>query len=83
MPKKRGKREPLTEEEKLLQMQQRAQAEEEMAKKKEEMLLLYLKVTPPGAGLACSNSSRSRLQTGEGKCLDQRLQQIIASVGHR
>uniref|UniRef100_A0A087X9M9 Dynein regulatory complex subunit 2 n=1 Tax=Poecilia formosa TaxID=48698 RepID=A0A087X9M9_POEFO len=43
MPKKRGKREPLTEEEKLLQMQQRAQAEEEMAKKKEEMLMLYLK----------------------------------------
>ncbi|XP_054902668.1 dynein regulatory complex subunit 2 [Poeciliopsis prolifica] len=43
MPKKKGKREPLTEEEKLLQMQQRAQAEEEMAKKKEETLMLYLK----------------------------------------
>ncbi|PWA24449.1 hypothetical protein CCH79_00011872 [Gambusia affinis] len=43
MPKKRGKRELLTEEEKLLQMQQRAQAEEEMAKKKEETLMLYLK----------------------------------------
>ncbi|XP_017158501.1 dynein regulatory complex subunit 2 [Poecilia reticulata] len=43
MPKKRGKREPLTEEEKLLQMQQRAQAEEEMVKKKEETLMLYLK----------------------------------------